>query len=202
MKRTGGHEQSEEAHAALSACDHAIAARQFAEAERQLDQAKHLGASPAVLKRHREALDSARASTSARNARAVWLGFLVAAVGYFALSAQQPAGWGVGLWAVLALLLVPALTGLTVSRFQTWARPPREAFFAAMKAVGWAMLFYATITLTVLAHRVDGPNGGERFLAGALVTLVYILVAGAAAGTVNLMLTRAATRKGSHGPSS
>jgi hypothetical protein len=132
------------------------------------------------------------------NRRAVWVGFAAGIVGYLLLSYQQPAGWGEGLWAGFALLLVPAIAGFVVNRAQGQDRAPRQAFSAGMRAAGWAMLFYAFITLIVLARRVEGSgDGGQEFLAGLLVTVVYTLFAGTVAGIVNLTLTRIATNRGS-----
>lgn len=138
-----------------------------------------------------------------RNLRAVWLAFVIAGIGYMVLSSQQPAGWGVPVWLSLALLLIPALAGLALNRLQAENRPPRQAFFAGMKGVGWAMFFYASITMTVVANRVGGAgNAGEEFLAGLLTTILFTLLAGAAAGLANVLLTRMLSKRSDNGPAS
>ena len=137
------------------------------------------------------------------NLRAVWLAFVVAGVGYLVLSQQQPAGWGVPLWAALAFLLIPALAGLAINRLQSPHRPPKQAFLAGMKGVGWSMFFYSSITLTVLANRVGGAgNVGEEFLAGLLTAIVFTLLAGCAAGLTNVLLTGMLSRRSDDGPAS
>ena len=150
--------------------------------------------------RHGQPARQTQLAETGRNRRAVLLGFVVGIFGYLLLSFQQPAGWGEGLWAALALLLVPALAGLVVHRAQAKDRPLGSAFLAGMKSAGWAMLFYASITLIVLASRLGAADGGEqRLLAGLLVTCIYTLLAGVVAGLVNLALTRVAGRTNSHG---
>ena len=163
----------------------------------------HAGGASDHAKQRAPASKQTQQDQSPRNRRAVMFGFFAALLGYLLLSGRQPAGWGEGLWAFLALLLVPALAGLIVNRKQAGDRPSRQAFFAGMKAAGWAMLFYASITLTVLANRIGrADGGGQAFLAGVLVTVVYTLVAGSVAGLVNVMLVRILTRSGQHGPAS
>ena len=139
--------------------------------------------------RHAATVVQNSAELARRNRRAGMLGFLVAVVGYLLLSIQQPVGWGEGLWAALAFLLVPALGGLVVNLAQERNRASGKAFFAARKSVGWAMFLYAGITLIVLAIRVGSPDGG-MFLAGLVATVVYTILAGVVAGLVNLALTR------------
>lgn len=145
----------------------------------------------------------ATAETHGSNLRAVWLAFAIAGIGYLVLSQQQPAGWGVPLWASLALLLIPALAGLAVNRLQAAQRTARQMFFGGMKGVGWAMFFYSSITLIVLANRVGGAgSGGEEFLAGLLTAIVFTIVAGSVAGLTNVLLSGMLPRRSDDGPAS
>ena len=74
-------------------------------------------------------------------------------------------------------------------------------FFAGMKGVGWAMFFYSSITLIVLAKRVGGAgSAGEEFLAGLLTAIVFTLIAGSAAGLTNLLLGTMLSRRSDDGP--
>ncbi len=163
-------------------------------------------ASGASSKRRGNAVHSHHTPPKAQtgqNARAVWLAFVLAGIGYLMLSSQQPAGWGVPLWLALALLLIPAIGGLAINRLQAAGRPVRQAFFAGMKGVGWAMFFYASITLTVLANRVGGAgNGGQEFLAGLLTVVACTLFAGSVAGCVNVLLIGLIPRRSENGPAS
>src|SRR5689334_18399596 len=96
----------------------------------------------------------------ARNRWAVWCGFLAAVIGYAILAIRQ-----VSFSPPFALVVVPALAGLIINRIQASDRPPRQAFFAGLKGVGWAMLFYASISLTLLANGLGSTEGGgQRFL--------------------------------------
>jgi hypothetical protein len=185
----------------MAACRRAVTSRHFREAERHLREAARHGAPEEEVARQAQEIRRAEAARAGGGRLAVWAGFGIACIGYLVLSFQQPAGWGEGVWAALAFLLIPALAGLVMSRIQRGSEPLARAFFSAMKGVGRAMLLYAAITLIVLAHRVGRPDAAaHEFIAAAIVVVVYSVAAGAVAGLVNLMLTRLAMRKENDGP--
>ncbi|HLJ54260.1 MAG TPA: hypothetical protein VKT77_04420 [Chthonomonadaceae bacterium] len=137
-----------------------------------------------------------------RNTRAVWLAFLIACIGYLITSSQQPAGWGVGLWMLLAWLLIPTVAAFALSRVQAPGRAAPQLFKAGMKGVGWAMFLYSAITLRALAHRVGGGNAFQGFIAGLLTCVLCTVIAGAVAGGTNVLLARLFSRRTDHGRSS
>lgn len=192
-----------EVQAALAACKRSVRSGRYRDAERHLAEAVKHGASHQTVERHASAIRNAENAGHKPRGSGAWWGFAVAAIGYFLLSLQQPAGWGEAVWVCLAFILIPALVGVVVNRGQGPNRPPNRAFFSSAKPAGFAMFLYTSITLMVLAARMDRPDAhGEEFLTGLIVTCVYTLVAAAAAGTVNLMLTTMAARRDNHGPAS
>lgn len=202
MSTSNSSDKSEALHAALVDCERSISGGRYAEAARHLRNAERLGADPDVVRRHEQEIQHKRSAGKTRRGRAPWWGFAVAVAGYLILSLQQPAGWGEALWAALALLAVPAVSGFVANRAQAGTAPTGGPFFSAARGAGAAMLLYSAITLAVLAQRVGRPDGGTQvLLAGAIVTTVYTMLAGAIAGLVNVVLTRNAAGKATHGAS-
>lgn len=117
-------------------------------------------------------------------------GFGLALLGYLCLSLQQPPGWGVPLWGLLAFGVVPGVSGWFVGRAQGPESDPRNRFWSSAQAVGAAMAFYAGILLLILRARFrSGGDTGQVVFVWLLVIVVYAALAGLVAGVVSAKLT-------------
>jgi hypothetical protein len=183
-------ESSEAAEHAIVAAEAALAGRHYQEALFHLGEAKRLGAPHHDLQRLAEAIQRARGQAD-RSARwSVLAGLGAGILGYGILSFQQPPGWTVPVWAVLAFLVVPGMAGWATGRLLGRDRLPRDRFRAGVSAGGLAMALYTAITLIVLQQRIHTEIGsGQTFLVGCLVTLVYAALAGVVAGLVSARVT-------------
>ena len=111
---------------------------------------------------------------------------------YLALSIQQPAQWTVPVWVLLAFLLGPALIGLIAGRLQRGEMSPLRRFRGGLQAGVITMFLYTSITLMALHARMGSSgDGGQVFLVGLFVSVIYALIAGVVAGAVSSRLGRA-----------
>lgn len=139
---------------------------------------------------------AAYAQALARRGRgAAWLGFWLGLLLYLLLSMQQPDGWRMPLWILLAFGIIPGLIGLLVG----WKQGPEPTvpmkFWAGLKSAAWAMAFYAFLNSTVLLVRLHQPDSnGARFLAVLLTTVVYALIAGCVSGAVSALTAKRAPK--------
>jgi len=124
--------------------------------------------------------------------------FWFAAAGYLLVALQQPRGWGVAVWAVLAFLLVPGLAGLVgglkVGRVGTRKAHFRQAYWA----VAWVMATYAGLNLMILRARFTGSGFGGALLVWVFVTAVYATVAGIVAGLGASLITGRSRQESTH----
>lgn len=182
-------EQQGAAEAAVVETERHLGAGRYAAARNSLADAARLGASRRDIERLHSSIDrgEARSKKGAKAAR--WLAFGLGILAYLILSVQQPPAWRVPVWAALAFLAVPATVGFTAGKIAGRGTPAPTRFRAGMSAGGWAMFWYAAITLFMLHARMNsGAPAGEVFLAGAFVTIVYSLLAGLVAGLVSAKL--------------
>src|SRR6185437_7512329 len=109
---------------------------------------------------------AAYAQAVARRGRgAVWLGFWLGLLAYLLLSMQQPLGWKIPVWILLAFVVIPGLIGLLIGRVQGQEPTARMKFWAGLKGAFWPMAFYAFLNPVVLLARLAEPdNNWERFL--------------------------------------
>jgi len=119
-----------------------------------------------------------------------WIGFLIAAVGYGILAFRSPGAWGVGLWATLALLIIPILGGLAIGGrgYISWR------IAACFRGIGLPMAVYTLIGAFIARHRVQSaPGSGMEAILP--ITILYCLAATVAALAANLLRDLAAKRQ-------
>jgi hypothetical protein len=134
-------------------------------------------------------------SLKRRGRGAAWVGFWLGLLAYLLLSMQQPLGWGILVWVLLAFLIVPGLIGLLIGK-KLGAEPTAPMkFWAGLKGVAWAMAFYAFLNPILLLGRlnVEGENGARLF-AVLLVTVVFALLAGGVAGLASALTAKRAPK--------
>jgi hypothetical protein len=190
-------EEREDIHAALIACERALSGGHYREAERHLAHAAHLGASPQEVTRLGHAITEVHKAQNRRISSNYGKGLVLGFLGYLLLSVQQPLGWTLPLWILLAFLVIPGIVGVLIGSAHGPAQTAREIFRMGMKGAGWPMAFYTAVTLLILSPRlVRMENIGQEFLAGALVTLVYALLAGGVAGLASMMTAKRTAGRG------
>src|SRR5690349_7232146 len=85
---------------------------------------------------------NSRVDQAKRERGAVWMGFWLGLLAYLFLSLQQPLGWQMPVWILLAFLVIPGLIGL----LQGWRlgtdSTASARFWVGMKGVFWPMAFY------------------------------------------------------------
>ena len=123
-------------------------------------------------------------------------GFMLAAVGYCILAffPLTPARFW---WWLLAILVIPALTGRVAARGTSRTDSPAERFASGFWTCVIPMLVYVGIRLMVTHSRV-GPSGhaiGVLFVS-MLVTVVFALAAAIVAGMAGVIFYRQADRRG------
>ncbi len=124
--------------------------------------------------------------------------FWCAAAGYLLVALQQPRGWGLAVWALLAFVLVPGFAGLVgglkVGRVGTRQAHFRQAYWA----VAWAMAGYTGLNLLILRARFTGSGFAGALLVWILVTAVYATAAGVVAGFGASLITGRSRQESTH----
>jgi hypothetical protein len=148
------------------------------------------GADPDEIRREQIWLESLRRGYF--NSRAERIGFAVAVpfVCYLLLSIAEPPAYGTAVWAGLALLAVPLLTGLAMAKLTTgFSRA--WLFQRSFLVAGSAMGIYTVINLSIVRNRIAEQVDPVAVLTvGVFVTAVYVIVAGAVAGAFSAILAR------------
>jgi|SRR5579871_3311214 len=183
-------QQHEQAHQEMIAAEVALADGRYDAAEHHLEAAHRLGASQ---KQVEKVASSIRRSRQRGEKQGLWrarIGFAVGLCCYLLLAIQPPLSWRIPLWIFLAFLLVPAVIGLVIGRMYRAAQPAPVRFGEGMRAGGWAMAIYTGLSLMVFWGRMGRDAEGEEFVAGALTTVVFALLAGIVAGFVGKLAAK------------
>jgi hypothetical protein len=181
-------EREEAGDAEIIAAESTLARRQFLEAQQHLAEAERLGASRHEVERLRSAAVAAVQRQVQRGRQAPWAGFGIGVAGYLLLSIQQPPGWTIPGWVILAFLVVPALIGGVTGRWQGLDQEARTRFWAGGRAGGGAMALYSGLSLIAVRQRFStNADAGQVVLVGLFVTLVYAVLAGAVAGLASAL---------------
>jgi hypothetical protein len=174
--------------AAILATERALAGGRYHEARQHISELKRLHGSQHDIARLTKTVDAGLAGQKKKSGKASWIGPLVAIAGYLVLSFRQPPGWTLPLWAILAFVVVPGLTGYAVGKLLGPETAPGARFRSAMWGAGFAMFFYTAISLILLRVRIDSDGGSTVVQVGFFVTCLYTLLAGTVAGFVSAKL--------------
>lgn len=138
--------------------------------------------------------DRATPGAGARNTYAA--GFMLAVAGYCVLAffPLTPARFW---WWLLAVLVIPALTGRVAARGTSQTDSPAERFASGFWTCIIPMFAYVGIRLMITHNRV-GPSGHAMgvLLVGALAAVVFALAAAIVAGMAGVIFYRQANRRG------
>ena len=114
-------------------------------------------------------------------------GILVGAVGYLLLSIQSPLRYTIPVWMMLALVVIPALIGVSVGAVTIL----REGIAAAFWVAAMTMLTYSALNMARIHGELPmSADPGQVFLACAIVSVAYALVAGIVSAGVNALYSR------------
>lgn len=162
----------------------------FNQALHHIEVASMEGADPSDIQREQIALEALRRGYF--NSRAERIGFAVAVpfVCYLLLSVAEPPSYGTLVWAALALLAVPLLTGLAMAKL-TNGFSRGWLFQRSFLLAGFAMAIYTVIHLAAIRNRIAEQADSVAVLAvSAFVTMVYAICAGLVAGLLSAILAR------------
>ncbi len=115
-----------------------------------------------------------------------WRAYFLGQLLYVFLNVREMSGWTKPVWAILALLVIPALCTLVIGRGGTTI----QRFRASCGSVGTAMALYTAVNLIRLHKNIGDTSTGSIFLLILVVSVVYGLIAGTVCTGLGLLWSR------------
>jgi hypothetical protein len=170
---------------------HACAERgDFDQAFHHLEIAALQGVNPGRIARERVWIESIQRSHDRARAEHLALVVAIPFLGYLFLSVAEPPAYGTVVWAGLAFLLVPVVSGFALSR--VLAGFTRTALFLrGFGIVGGAMACYTVFNIVLTRTRIaEAIDPGALFMIGGTVVLAFAIGAGLVAGVFSMVFAR------------
>ena len=124
------------------------------------------------------------------------MGFMLAVVGYCVL-VFLPLTPARSMWWLLALVVIPMLTGITAAKGTSKTDSPAERFASGFWTCVIPMFAYVSIRLMVTHFKVGGSGNALAVLfVGALVGFLYALLAAVVAGLAGIVFYMQSNRSG------
>lgn len=186
--------------AELQQAQNAYAQKRYGDARAHLAAARRNGAFGKATKRLERAIAADEQDQRKRGSNSGWVGFFGAALAYLFLFFIPLSSV---VHKVVALLIVPACCGWVIGRMMGFDAGARERFRRGAKMAGYAMFWYAIVSLIWLRTRYPmGAETGQVFWLWLMVSLAYGVAAALVAGTVSAKLTWLGAKETSHGSAS
>ena len=126
-----------------------------------------------------------------RKKHSIWIGMLIAGIGYFILSFQQPNGWETLLWLFLGFLLIPSIAGFSIGKRMGSDTESKIRFTQSFLVIGFMMWLYTIINMMMVRSHVNSSaDSGAIFMVGMFVSSIYSTIAGLVAGAASSLLVR------------